>query len=43
VPDGRPIASGKTVQVMYDYAAGKPFEIPADLRSTLSQVPDGRR
>jgi acyl-CoA thioester hydrolase len=43
VPDERPIASGKTVQVMYDYAAGKPVEVPADLRSRLSQAPDGRR
>lgn len=43
VPGGRLIASGKTVQVMYDYAAGRPVEIPADLRPKLSQAPDGRR
>jgi acyl-CoA thioester hydrolase len=42
VPDGRLMASGRTVQVMYDYAARKPVEIPANLRVTLSRAPDGR-
>jgi acyl-CoA thioester hydrolase len=43
VPDGRLMASGKTVQVMYDYAARTPVEIPADLKPKLSRAPDGRR
>lgn len=33
--DDRLIARATTVQVMYDYAAGKPVEMPADLRARL--------
>ena len=36
VPDGRTIAAGRTVQVIFDYARRTPVEIPADLREKLS-------
>jgi len=29
------VASARTVQVMYDYAVGRPVEIPADVRARL--------
>jgi acyl-CoA thioester hydrolase len=32
------VAEGRTVQVMYDYAAGRSVEIPADVRSGLANV-----
>jgi acyl-CoA thioester hydrolase len=32
------IAEGQTVQVMYDYAAGRTVEIPADVRAGLAGV-----
>ncbi len=34
--DGRLFAVAKTVQVMYDYAAGKPVPIPEELRGKLA-------
>jgi acyl-CoA thioester hydrolase len=33
--DGERKASGRTVQVMYDYATGESKEVPADLRSRI--------
>ncbi len=33
--NGRVVAHARTVQVMYDYAAGKPVEIPPDLRAKI--------
>lgn len=33
---GRLIATGRSVQVMYDYAAGHPFPIPDDLRARIA-------
>jgi acyl-CoA thioester hydrolase len=38
VPDGRTIAAGRTVQVIFDYARRTPVEIPADLRAKLSST-----
>ena len=32
------VAEGRTVQVMYDYAAGRSLEIPADVRTGLAKV-----
>jgi acyl-CoA thioester hydrolase len=32
------VAEGQTVQVMYDYTAGRSVEIPADVRAGLSNV-----
>jgi acyl-CoA thioester hydrolase len=37
---GRTVLTARTVQVMYDYAAGKPVPIPDAIRALLS--PDGR-
>lgn len=37
---GTTVATAKTVQVMYDYAAAKPVPIPDDIRTLLL---DGRR
>jgi acyl-CoA thioester hydrolase len=34
--DGRTVLTAKTVQVMYDYSAGKPVAIPDDIRALLS-------
>lgn len=34
--EGRTVLTAKTVQVMYDYAAGKPVAIPDDIRALLS-------
>jgi acyl-CoA thioester hydrolase len=36
---GRTVLTAKTVQVMYDYAAGKPVPIPDDIRTLLSPGP----
>ncbi len=36
--DGRLVADGRTVQVMYDFAAGSAVPIPAELRSRLADV-----
>jgi acyl-CoA thioesterase FadM len=36
---GRTVLTAKTVQVMYDYAAGKPVPIPDDIRMLLSPAP----
>lgn len=36
--DGEPVAEGRTVQVMYDYGAGRTVEIPAELRERLARV-----
>jgi acyl-CoA thioester hydrolase len=33
--DGERKASGRTIQVMYDYATGESKELPADLRSRI--------
>jgi acyl-CoA thioester hydrolase len=41
VPDGRTIATGRTVQVIFDYARRTPVEISADLRDKLSEAPSG--
>jgi acyl-CoA thioester hydrolase len=38
VPDGRIIAAGRTVQVLFDYAQRTPVEIPADLRAKLGST-----
>lgn len=35
--DGALLASGQTVQVMYDYAAGRAKPIPDDVRATLAE------
>lgn len=32
------VAEGRTVQVMYDYAAGNPIPIPPDIRERLAGV-----
>jgi acyl-CoA thioester hydrolase len=32
------VAEGQTVQVMYDYTAGRSTEIPADVRAGLARV-----
>jgi acyl-CoA thioester hydrolase len=42
VPDGRTMAAGRTVQVLFDYARRTPVEIPADLRAKLGR-PTGAR
>ena len=34
--EGRTVMTAKTVQVMYDYAAGKPVPIPDDIRLLLT-------
>jgi len=34
---GRPVATARTVQVAFDYAAGKTIEIPPNLRSALQR------
>ena len=36
--DGRLVADGETVQVFYDYAAGRAAEIPVGLRAGLERV-----
>jgi acyl-CoA thioester hydrolase len=36
---GSTVLTAKTVQVMYDYAAGKPVPIPDDIRTLLSPGP----
>jgi acyl-CoA thioester hydrolase len=36
--DGRLVADGKTVQVMYDAVARTPLAIPADVRALLESV-----
>jgi acyl-CoA thioester hydrolase len=38
--DGRAIADGRTVQVLYDYKQRKPLEISDALRKKLSTTPD---
>jgi acyl-CoA thioester hydrolase len=38
VTDGRTIAAGRTVQVLFDYARRTPVEIPADLRAKLGST-----
>ena len=38
VPDGRTIAAGRSVQVLFDYARRTPVEIPADLRAKLGST-----
>ncbi|MGH9313640.1 MAG: acyl-CoA thioesterase [Vicinamibacterales bacterium] len=40
VPDGQSIAAGRTVQVLFDYTARRPVEIPESLRRTLSVMPN---
>ena len=34
---GRSVAAAKTVQVMYDYAAGKPVAVPPEIRAVLER------
>ena len=36
--DDRLVAEGETVQVMYDYAAGRTVPIPAGMREGLARV-----
>jgi acyl-CoA thioester hydrolase len=36
LPDGSPVASARTVQVMFDYDRRRPVEIPPDLREKLA-------
>jgi acyl-CoA thioester hydrolase len=36
--DDAVVAEGETVQVMYDYTAGRSVEIPADVRAGLGNV-----
>jgi acyl-CoA thioester hydrolase len=38
---GRTVLAARTVQVMYDYAAGKPVPIPDDIRALLTGVATG--
>jgi len=38
---GQPMASGRTVQVMYDYAAGAPKPVPDDLRKRIEVFENG--
>jgi acyl-CoA thioester hydrolase len=40
--EGRTVLTAKTVQVMYDYAAGKPVPIPDDIRMLLNGPDRGR-
>ncbi len=35
--EGRAVASARTVQVMYDYAAAKPVPIPDDIRQKMQK------
>ena len=35
--EGNTVLTAKTVQVMYDYAAGKPVPIPHDIRALLTR------
>jgi len=35
--DGEPVASGRSAQVMFDYAAGRPMPIPDELRRRLER------
>ena len=39
---GRTVLTAKTVQVMYDYTAGRPVPIPEDIRKLLSPGPGPR-
>lgn len=39
--DGRLIASGKTVQVMYDYSLGRSFPVPDSIREKVNQFQKG--
>lgn len=39
VDDGRMIATGKSVQVMFDYDKGAPVPIPDDIRALLVKSP----
>ena len=39
---GRTVLTAKTVQVMYDYTAGRPVPIPDDIRRLLSPGPGPR-
>jgi acyl-CoA thioester hydrolase len=36
--DGRLIASGKTVQVMYDYGLGRAFPVPDMIKEKVSEI-----
>ena len=38
VGSGQPIASGRTVMVSYDYAAGRPVPLPPDTRQLLEAL-----
>jgi acyl-CoA thioester hydrolase len=42
VPSGRTIASGRTVQVSYDYDASKPMPLPDATRQLLERLTAGR-
>ena len=35
--DGRLVATGRTVQVVYDYAAGRPVPVPDEMREALQR------
>jgi acyl-CoA thioester hydrolase len=41
--EGRPVADAKTIQVMYDYQAGRSVTIPDEIRRLLSGAPTGRQ
>jgi acyl-CoA thioester hydrolase len=40
--EGRTVLTAKTVQVMFDYTAGRPVPIPDDIRTLLSPGPGPR-
>jgi acyl-CoA thioester hydrolase len=40
VPSGRPIADGRTINVTYDYAAGRTIPIPLEARALLERTRD---
>ncbi len=42
-PDGRKIASGRSVQVMYDYASGQTIPISAELREQIARFHAGQQ
>ena len=39
--DGRLVASGKTVQVMYDYSLGRAFPVPNSIKNKVNEFQKG--
>ena len=39
--DGRLVASGKTVQVMYDYSLGRAFPVPKSIKNKVNEFQKG--